>query len=212
MNLGCGSGTLGAMAKDEDRRTGLLKCAARVFLKHGYEATSMNLIAEKAEVTKPGLYYHFKSKQDLLFSIMSLAMDLLERTTREAIVSSSDSEERLEKILAIHARMITREGDGTFTLLVIDLVQVLPPDDRRLIDHRKRAYFELVRATLEQLRKDGKLRQGFSETVAAFSLLGMVMWITKWYQPDGQLSDDEVARQVTELALSAVLRDDRRSS
>jgi len=38
------------------------------------------------------------------------------------------------------------------------------------------------------------------------------MWITKWYQPDGQLSDDEVARQVTELALSAVLRDDRRSS
>ncbi len=172
----------------------------------------MNLIAEKAEVTKPGLYYHFKSKQDLLFSIMSFAMDLLERTTREVIVSSSDSEERLEKILSSHSRMITREGDGTFTLLVIDLVQVLPPDDRRLIDHRKRAYFELVRATLEQLRKEGKLRQGFSETVAAFSLLGMVMWITKWYQPDGRLSDDEVARQVTEMALSAVLRDDRRSS
>jgi AcrR family transcriptional regulator len=198
------------MAKDTDRRTGLLKRAAHVFLEHGYEATSMNLIAERAGISKPGLYYHFKSKQELLFSIMAHAMDHLERSSREATLSSSDNEERLKKLIGNHARMITQEEEGAFTLLVIDLVHVLPPEDRRLIDQRKRAYFELVRATLEQLRKEGKLRSDLDETVAAFSLLGMVMWISKWFRADGALGNDEVAAQVTELALTAVLRDDRR--
>lgn len=198
------------MSRDRNRRSRLLQRAAPVFLKHGYEATSMNLIAETVEVTKPGLYYHFKSKQELLFSIMSAAMDHLERVTREATLTAGDNEERLRKIIAGHARSITHEHEGAFTLLVIDLAHVLPPEDRRLIDHRKRAYFELVRATLEQLRKEGKLRAGLDETVATFSLLGMVMWITKWFQPDGRLSDEEVAAQITELALAAVIRDDRR--
>ncbi len=197
--------------RTRDRRIELLQHAARVFLEKGYEATSMNLIAQRAQVTKPGLYYHFKSKQELLYSIMAFAMDRLEQATREATLSSGDNEERLGKILASHARMITREEEGAFTLLVIDLVHALPDDDRRLIDQRKRAYFELVRATLEQLGREGKLRPGFDETVASFSLLGMVMWISKWFRPGGRLGDDDVAAQVTELALAAVLRDDRRA-
>lgn len=200
------------MARDPNRRRGLLRRAAPVFVKYGYEATSMNLIAEKAEVTKPGLYYHFKSKQELLFSIMTAAMDDLEQATREATLIAGDNEERLKNILASHARLITHEKEGAFTLLVIDLAHVLPPEDRRLIDQRKRAHFELVRATLRQLRKEGKLRESLDETAATFSVLGMVMWITKWFQPDGRLSSEEVVAQIAEMVLSAVLRDDRRST
>ncbi len=194
------------MAKGEDRRTELLKKAAHVFVEHGYEATSMNLIAERAEVTKPGLYYHFKSKQELLYSIMTYALDFLERATREAALRAGDNEQRLRNILSTHAKMITEEEEGAFTLLVIDLVHVLPDDDRRLIDHRKRAYFELVRATLDQLRKEDKLRPELNESVAAFTLLGMVMWITKWFKEGGALDHLQVADQVTNMALAAVLK------
>ena len=94
-------------------------------------------------------------------------------------------------------------------LLVIDETHVLEPDDERLITHRKRSYFDLVRGTLEQLRKEGKLRD-VDLTVATFSLLGMVMWISKWYRADGRLGHEAVAWEITELALAAVLRDDRR--
>ncbi len=171
----------------------------------------MNLIAERAELTKPGLYYHFKSKQELLFAIMSHAMDFLEKETLAVTLSSSDNEQRLQKILGGHARMIAQEGVGAFTVLVIDETHVLTPEDRRLITHRKRAYYEVIRGTLNELGKEGKLRDSIDTTVATFSLLGMVMWISKWYRPDGAHDPEAIADRVSDLALAAVLRDDRRS-
>jgi len=197
------------LANGKDRRTDILRKAARIFLEYGYEATSMNLVAEKAGLTKPGLYYHFDSKQDLLFAIMSLALDVLERETREATVSATDSEDRLARIVHAHARMLAREDDGSFTVLVIDEMQGLRPEDLRIIRHRKRAYFDNLRSTIVQLEKEGRLRS-IDPTTAAFSLLGMMMWISKWFKPEGDLSSDEVARQVTDLALPAILRDDQR--
>lgn len=181
-------------------------------MEQGYEAASMKVIAERAELTKPGLYYHFKSKQDLLFAIMSHAMDFLEKETLAATVASTDNEQRLKKIIRGHARMIAQEGVGTFTVLVIDETHVLTPDDHRLITHRKRAYYEVIRATLNELGREGKLRAGTDTTVAAFSLLGMVMWISRWYSPDGALNPEEVAERISELALGAVLRDDCRTT
>lgn len=198
------------MAKGEGRRIELLNSAAYVFLEHGYEATSMNVIAERANVTKPGLYYHFRSKQELLFSIMSYALDFLEQTTHEVTLEIENPEQRLRNLLASHARMITEEREGAFTLLVIDLAHVLPAEERRAIERRKRSYFELVRSTLEQLERDDRLRPGVDITVATFSVLGMVMWISKWFRPQGALSHEQVAEQVTELAMCSLLPDDRR--
>ena len=75
------------------RKSDILRKAAQVFLELGYDATSMNVVAERADVTKMGLYYHFDSKQDLLFSIMSYAMDVLERATQAASEAARNSEE-----------------------------------------------------------------------------------------------------------------------
>lgn len=196
------------MGQARDRRREILQQAAHLFLEHGYEATTMNRIAERSGVSKQGLYYHFKSKQELMVSIMSHALDLLEKDTREAAAGAADAEQRLRQIINSHARMITMEEDGAFTLLVIDQTDMLPPEDRHGITQRKRAHLELLRSTLEQLSKEGKLRD-VNVTVAAFSLLGMVMWISKWYRPEGPLGADEIAAQVTELALAAVLKDGR---
>jgi AcrR family transcriptional regulator len=181
--------------------------AARVFRTHGYGGTSMNHVAERLNITKPGLYYHFKSKQDLLFAILNYALDWLERDALAATMGAKNSTERLRNIIYRHARMITMENDGALTVLVVDEADSLTSEDRRMITQRKRTYFEIVRATIEQLRVEGKLRDGVDPTLAAFSLFGMVMWMTRWYRPDGRLSADDVARQITDLALAAILKE-----
>lgn len=166
----------------------------------------MNRIAELAGVTKPGLYYHFESKADLLFSIMSYAMDVIEKQTMDATLDQSDSEARLRRIIHSHAHTVTGEEDGAFTMLVIDETNALGPDDYRIINHRKRAYFEVIRGLLLELKTQGRLRD-VDPTLASFSLLGTIMWITKWFEPAGRLSGEEVAHQVAELALASVLRE-----
>ncbi len=190
--------------KGSERKSNILRSAARVFLELGYDATSINVVAERAEVTKPGLYYHFESKQELLFSIMSYAMDVLERETREASLAAGDNKERLRNMIHALARLTTEQEDGAFTILVIDETNGLLGEDRKKITARKRAYVDTIQSTLDALAAEGRLRS-LDTTVAAFTLVGMVLWLSKWFERDGRVPGDEVARQVTEMALAAVL-------
>lgn len=197
------------MGDGNHRRIQILRQAAQIFLESGYETTSMNQVAERCRITKPGLYYHFKSKQDLLFSVMGLALDVLEKNVLAATLAATDHEDRLRRIINTHARMITEENDGAFTILVTAETESLTPEDKRIIQHRMRSHVDLIRATLEALKSEGKLRE-VNTSVATFSILGMVVWIARWFRSDGSLSGRDVATEVTNLVLASVLRDDRR--
>ena len=187
------------------RRPDILLKAAQVFLEFGYDATSMNLVAERAELTKPGLYYHFESKQELLYSIMSYAMDVLEGVTAQASAAASDSESRLRNMIHALARITVEQEDGAFTILVIDETNALLGQDRRKITARKRAYYDTIRRAFEALAAEGRLRP-VDSTVATFTLLGMVLWLSKWFERGGRIAGDEVAAQVTDMAMAAVLK------
>jgi AcrR family transcriptional regulator len=189
-----------------NRRTQILRQAALTFLHHGYDATSMSQIAERCGITKPGLYYHFRGKQDLLFAIMSHAMDLLEERTLAAMLSATSHEARLHSILRSHVRLITELEDGALTILVIEERNALRPEDRRMIEHRVQAYTDWIRATLEGLRTEGRLR-AIDSAVATASLLGLVVWTARWYRQSGRLNGEEIADQVTELGIASVVRE-----
>jgi TetR/AcrR family transcriptional regulator, cholesterol catabolism regulator len=42
-------------------------------------------------------------------------------------------------------------------------------------------------------------------TAATFSLLGMILWLSRWYSPEGRLTPEQVSEQVTKIALSGLL-------
>jgi AcrR family transcriptional regulator len=73
------------LPKDE-RRARILDAAARVFADRGYEAASLDEIAEAAEISKPVIYDHFDSKKALHIELLELqAGEMLEFMTRRAI-------------------------------------------------------------------------------------------------------------------------------
>ena len=52
-----------------DTRSRVQKVALELFAEQGYEKTSLREIAERLSVTKAALYYHFKSKEDIVHSL-----------------------------------------------------------------------------------------------------------------------------------------------
>lgn len=47
----------------------LVEAAFQLFAEHGLEKTSLGMIADKVGMTKPSIYYHFSSKEDLVQSV-----------------------------------------------------------------------------------------------------------------------------------------------
>jgi AcrR family transcriptional regulator len=174
----------------------------------GYEATSMNDIADAVGLTKAGIYHYIRGKEDLLFAIMSYAMDMVDEDVIAPARKIADAEDRLCAIVERHARRILDVG-GAVTILLEEMY-ALTPAHRRIIRGRKRAYFNLIRQTLEELSEEGKLRS-IDPTVATFNLLGMITFLSRWYRPDGRLNADDVLNGVREFAVSAVVSSDARA-
>ena len=90
----------------EDRAAEVLMSAADLIYRKGFAATSMNDIAKAVNLTKAGLYYYTKGKEDLLYKIIGFAMDCVERDVMAPAQMVEDPEQRLTLIIREHLRTI----------------------------------------------------------------------------------------------------------
>jgi AcrR family transcriptional regulator len=185
------------------RRAEICRTAAQIFRERGYDATSVSDIARALGITKAGLYHYFESKEALLFEITAYGLDRVRDDVIVPVRGLRDPEERLRQLIVRHACIATN-GRGAVAQLV-DEVRALPPASRKQLEERMRAYFDVIRDTLRELRAMGRLRD-VDPTVAAFGLIGAILWLPRWFRQGGRLTQEQVARQIADIALSGLLR------
>lgn len=186
------------------RKAEICRTAARIFHERGFDATSVSDLARALGMTKAGLYHYFTSKEELLFEIMTFG---LERVNEEVILPAraiADPEERLRQIVIRHAQISTRAQGAVAQL--IDEARALPPAARKRVRQAMRIYLDLIRDTLTELKDQGRLRE-LDVTAAAFSIIGMILWLPKWFRQGGPMTNEQAAVEIANLAVAAVLRD-----
>jgi AcrR family transcriptional regulator len=188
--------------RKEDRTDHIYRVAAEVMCQKGYQATSMNDIAEAVGLTKAGVYHYIRGKEDLLFQIMSFGMDMVDVDVVAPARQVADAEARLRTIVERHCRRIMEQG-GAVTILLEEM-SALSAAHQRIIRNRKRAYFELVRGTVDELSAEGKLRD-LNSTVASFGLFGMILWTSRWYRRGGDLAPQRAVLDLVEMAVNGLL-------
>ncbi len=98
-----------------DTRARIQQVAVELFTEHGYDGTSLREIAERIDVTKAALYYHFKSKEDIVASLVqdyADQMDSLIAWGREQPRTAQTRREVLSRYVDIVAK-----GDQVFRML-----------------------------------------------------------------------------------------------
>ncbi len=189
--------------QNEGRASEVYRTAAEVILQKGYDATSVSDIAQALGITKAGLYHYIHGKTQLLFDIMQYGLNELDREVAQPAMKIKDPEARLRFMIAMHARIVTR-GHGAVTILV-DEARALTAAQNRKVTRKKREYFDFLRATLQEMKEAGKLRD-VNLTVAAFSLLGMINWLSRWYRAEGALNEQHVSEAIVDIALNGLTR------
>ena len=74
----------GTQGERSDSARRVLDAALELFAEHGFEGTSLQQIADRLGVTKAAVYYHFRSKDDLLAALVEPAFDELHGLLSEA--------------------------------------------------------------------------------------------------------------------------------
>ena len=194
---------------NNERLAEIYRTAAQIILRKGYDATSVNDIANALGITKAGLYHYISGKKELLFDIMNFGLDELDEEVATPAKAIPDLEARLRFLIASHAQLVTR-GNGAITILV-DEVTALTPAQGRKITRRKREYFDYLRDLLEELKAEGRL-QDVDTNAATFCLLGMINWLSRWFHQDGDLTAEQAANEIVKIALGGLLRPDSRAA
>jgi AcrR family transcriptional regulator len=77
-------GTSTRAAQADRTRQQILETAQRLFTELGYDATSLQMIADEMGLTKAAVYYHFRAKSDILHAAMLPGIQRLEALLDEA--------------------------------------------------------------------------------------------------------------------------------
>jgi len=188
---------------EDDRLLLIYRAAAGVIHAKGYDATSLNDIADAVGITKGGLYHYIDGKQSLLFKIMSYALDMLEAEVVRPVGLLVGAEQQLRSVIQLHTQLIVDKGIELTILL--DESAGLAPESLRLITERRVKYYKFVRAIIQRLKDEGKLRE-LDVTIATHNLIGQLQWLPRWYTPGGRLTREQLIQGFTQAALTALLR------
>jgi AcrR family transcriptional regulator len=162
-----------SMPRSADRTRGqILDRAYRLFRQRGYSRVSMDEIAAAIPITKRSLYYHFRSKDELLASVLQVQAELALAAFRTFGDHLSGSPEAIVdtffKDLIAWSVQPRWAGSG-FTRLVIELAD-LPGHPARVIARRHKALLESHLA--EVLSRAGSAKHGIVRVKSGFCARG----------------------------------------
>ena len=98
-----------------DTRERILDVALDLFIEQGYDKTSLREIAERLDVTKAALYYHFKSKEDIVASLVEDYFGQIDELISWGKTQPRTPESRAQ-VLDRYYRIVA-EGSSVFRML-----------------------------------------------------------------------------------------------
>jgi AcrR family transcriptional regulator len=153
--------------RSEGTRNQLLAVARQLFAENGFEKTPLDLVAERAGVTKGALYHHFRNKRELFQAVFEvLEQELCEATIVAAVGAGTDVWEGLRA--GVRAFLEAALDPAAQRIVMIEGPTVLGWETWKEIDERYG--YGLVKGSLEGAMAAGVLRQRPVEPLARLFL------------------------------------------
>jgi AcrR family transcriptional regulator len=184
----------------DDKLALILRTAAAIFADKGYHDTSIRDISRATGISLSGLYYYFRSKDELLFLIQDHCFGVVLESAQQALAKAHDPETRFRLLVENHLRFFINNMKEMKVLS--HEASSLTGDFRLVVNAKKRQYTELCMDVLSELAPELDVPE---KRVAAFSLFGMMNWIYNWYNPERDVPVAELARNMSQLFLFGYL-------
>jgi len=178
----------------------VLRIAVDVFNRHGYDATSMGILADNLGISKSAIYHHVPSKGDLLKLALEHALGGLEAILEEPAATSGAADARLEFVLRqTVAVLVDRLPFVTLLLRLRGNTEI----ERDALE-RRRTFDHKVAALISAARDEGSLRQDIDPRTVTRLLFGMINWTHTWFDPAGPVKAEALANMAADIALGGL--------
>lgn len=143
-------------------RDEILDVAYEAFAEKGYRGTSLADVANRIGVTRPALYYHFKSKEDL-FKAVYERIDPLVSARPDAVLATTSRDDylrRFDELMATIFGNLRSDPSRARFVAAVESAAYQTPEIMEEVKRQDAAIHAILRTALEHGEKIGALREG----------------------------------------------------
>lgn len=192
----------GVKKASRGRHAEVLEVAGRLFYTKGYEATSVQDIADEMGMLKGSLYYYISTKEDILFEIVRSYHEETRAYFDEIANSDLPAVDKLRKFI---------ETETAYTAHHLEKSSLFFTEWRSLTEERRKTivverdrHDQFVRTCIKDAQESGEFRSDADARLIANGLLGMVNSVYQWYDPHGPSTAEEIGVAYAELVINGL--------
>ncbi len=195
-----------------DGARGILDVAKRLFAEKGFDAVSINQIAQQAGVSKANVFHHFTSKNDLYLAVLKTACEETVGSLAEAY-SSGDVAEDLWACFSSHLAAML-DNHASAKLILREIMESKDGRERTLAEQVFNEHFSRLVGMVSEGQAQGLLRKNFDPALLAYLMLGANVFFFENHKVTAHLTEggfartpDRYSRDVFQLLLQGALVD-----
>jgi len=182
--------------------TRILTTAAQVIAEEGYEKASIRKIASSTGMSIAGLYYYFKSKEEVLYLIQFYTFDSLVRNLKKRLddAEGEPAEVRIRIVVENHLSHFLKHL-SELKVCAREL-ESLSGDAYEGVLEKRREYYLMTREIIDELYEDNN--QDIDSDMAALALFGMLNWVYMWYNPRRHRDLKKLEEQLSSIFINGI--------
>ncbi|WP_189466359.1 TetR/AcrR family transcriptional regulator [Litchfieldella qijiaojingensis] len=181
------------VVNDSPRRKELTRVAAQLFVQEGFDRTTVRMLAQEMGIKSGSLFHHFRDKQEILCAVIEEGTQNALTIAKESLAQCENTPEARLHAMA-RAHLETLLTDRNAHVVALYEWRRLDEASREHLIHLRDAYEALWQSVIADALEAGLIR-GDKFLVSRF-VLGALNWTVRWYDPAGQRSPEELAREL----------------
>jgi AcrR family transcriptional regulator len=180
----------------------IIASAVALFAEQGFDATTVQQVVDRAEVTKGALYHYFDAKDDLLYEIYHALIGTQNADLDEIVARGLGASETVRAILVnVVSSTIDRLPEAA-----VFYREAHKLDAERMAAFRadRRRYHESFRTVIADGQAGGEFADVVPPDTVVQIAMGVVNQLPVWYRPDGPKSATDLGNEIADFVLAAL--------
>lgn len=188
------------MAGIENRKSEIIKTAAKLFKLMGYSAVTMRDLAQEMGIKAASLYNHINSKQEILELILIQIAEEFTSGMQQILMSDNTNIDKLKGVIHLHVKLASENPDG---MAVLNNDWMHLQNDREYYLQLRKQYEGNLTAIISNGIQQNEIKN-INPDVVMFSLLSTLRYLFVWIPKKEEIDVNNLTSQLVEVLIGGI--------
>jgi TetR/AcrR family transcriptional regulator, cholesterol catabolism regulator len=192
-------------SQKRNRRDEILQVAAALFVKKGFESSTIREIGDAAGILSGSLYHHFRSKDEMLHELLKRFLNKLVPMYEAVVAQGSDAKETLRGLIS-EGLKVSLDNSPELAIVMHERKFLMRHPDFAYVEETMREIERIWFGVLQEGVRAGQFKKSLELNLVLRMMMDLISSTVVWYGPSSRYTLEQVVDTQLELIMSGLLQ------